>query len=88
MQYMREYLSTGNYVNRNFGQIFGLERATNNWLILSNIAFDCRFLIAVHVGLTSKSLSNGIKFHLNSEPLLKLTLRGLGYLDSHTSLNI
>ena len=46
------------------------------------------FSIVVHVGLTSKSLSNGIKLLLNSEPFLKITLRGLGYIDSHTSLNI
>ena len=46
------------------------------------------FSIVVHVGLTSKSLSNGIKLLLNSEPFPKITLRGLGYIDSHTSLNI
>ena len=46
------------------------------------------FFITVHIGLTEKYLSNGIKFLLNSEPLSKITLRGLGYLYSHTSLNI
>ena len=46
------------------------------------------FSIVVHVGLTSKSLSNGIKLLLNSEPFPKITLRSLGYIDSHTSLNI
>ena len=58
------------------------------WWILSKISFYCGFFIAVHVGLTEKYLINGIKFLLNSELLLKITLRGLWYLDSHTSLNI
>ena len=35
-----------------------------------------------------KYLSNRIKFILNSEPLSKITLRGPGYLESHTSSNI
>ena len=58
------------------------------WWVLSKIAFACGFLIAVNIGLTEKYLSNEMKFLLNSEPLSKITLRGLGYLESHTSLNI
>ena len=46
------------------------------------------FFIAVHVGLTEKLLRNGIIFLLNSEPLSKITLYVLGYLDSHNPLNI
>ena len=42
----------------------------------------------VLVGLIEKYLSNGMKFLLDSEPLLEITLRGLGYLDNYTSLNI
>ena len=44
--------------------------------------------MAVHFGLTAKSLSNGIKFLLNSEPLSKIILCGLGYPDIHNLLNI
>ena len=86
---IREDLSPqGNCVNGDVGQIFGLEHATNKLVnYLQDIIF-CGFFIAVHVSLTEKYLSNGIKFLLNSEPLSKFTLRGLGYLDSHTLLNI
>ena len=58
------------------------------WRILSKIAFDCCFFIVANVGLTEKYLSNGPQFLLNSDPLSEITLRGLGYLESHTSLNI
>ena len=56
--------------------------------IFSKITFACGFLIVAHVGFTEKYLSNGNKFLLNSEPLPKIYLRVLGYLDSHNSLNI
>ena len=58
------------------------------WWIISKIAFYCGFFIAVHVVLTEKYLGNRIKPLLSSEPLLKINLRILRYLDSHTSLNI
>ena len=58
------------------------------WWILSKIAFACIFFIVVHVNLTEKSLSNEMKILLSSEPLLKIILCILGYIDSHTSLNI
>ena len=78
----------GNCVKLDIGQIFGIDHATYNlvnslqygiflWIFYSGA---CRF--------DRKSLSNGIKFLLNSDPLSKIIFPGLGYLDSHTSLNI
>ena len=65
-----------------------LRMLPTTWWILSKIAFSCEFFIVVHVGFTGKYWINGIELLLNSEPLSKITLRSLGYLDSHTSLNI
>ena len=42
----------------------------------------------VHIGLIEKYLRNEMILLLNSYPLLKINLRGLGHPDSHTSLNI
>ena len=56
--------------------------------ILCKISFACWFFIAVSIRLIEEYLSNGIKFLLDSEPLSEITLRCLGYIDSHNSLNI
>ena len=65
-----------------------LSMLPTTWLIFSKIAFSCGFLIVVRVGLTENYLSNGMKFLLNSDSLSNITLRSLGYIESHTLSNI
>ena len=65
-----------------------LSMLPTTWLILSKTSFFYAYFIAVHVVLTEKSLSNGIKFFLNPDPSSKINFHSLGYLGSHTSLNI
>ena len=57
------------------------------WCIRSRIALACGFLIEVHIALTARSLSNGWKFFLNSDPLSYNTFCGRGYRDSQTWSN-
>ena len=54
----------------------------------SSTAFACGFSIVVGVGLILKSSSSGKKSFLNSLPLSYITLRGRGYLDNQTLLNM
>ena len=77
----------GNCVKRNIGQIIVLVNATDD---LVNYLLENIFLwifIWINVGLTEKSLRNGMKFLLNLDPLSKTAFCDLGYLDRHTSLN-
>ena len=66
--------------------IFSIVRDRNvrAWWTHSTGALLCGFLIVVHFRLITKSCHSWIKSFLNSEPLSKTTLEGLGYLDSHT----
>ena len=77
-----------NCVKHDIGHIFSLEHATDDLVNAIQDSICLWIFIAVHVSLKAKYLSNGINFLLNSEPLKKITLRGLGCLDSNTSLNI
>ena len=70
-----------------FARSLVLVMLPTTWWIIFKIAFACEFFIALHISLTEKYLRNGIKSLLNSEPLLEITLCGLGFLDSLTSLN-
>ena len=54
----------------------------------SSTAFACGFSIVVGVGLILNSSSKGKKSFLNSLPLSYITLRGRGYLDNQTLLNM
>ena len=74
--------------NVKLARSFLLRMIPTTWWILYKISFACGFLIVVNIGLKEEYLSNGMEFLLNSEPLSKITLRGLGYLESHTLLNI
>ena len=78
----------GNYVKRDVVHIFGIDNVTDDFVNFLQYIISCGFLIVVHVGFKAKYLSNGMKFLLNSEPLSMITLRGLEYIDIHTSLNI
>ena len=78
----------GNASNVTLARSLVLRMLPTTWWILSKISFACGFFMLVHVGLIEKYLINGIKFLFNSEPFSKITSHGLGYLDSHTSLNI
>ena len=78
----------GNCVKRDIEQIFGLEHATNDFVNSIQNSICLWVFIALHVGLSGKSLRNWIKLFLNSEPLLKIILCGLGYIDSHNPLNV
>ena len=49
--------------------------------------FDFGVSTVVQTGLRLKSFRSGMKPLLDSEPLSKTTLRGLGYWDSHMLLN-
>ena len=40
------------------------------------------------MGVMAKSFNKGLRYHLNSEPLAKMTLYGRGYLYSNVLLNI
>ena len=49
--------------------------------------FACGFSAVVQTGLISNSFKSGMKSLMTFEPLLKTTLLGLGYWDSHVLLN-
>ena len=86
---MRESCSTGQLrQTRHWPDIWtwACYRRLGKFSPIYNLPVD--FSIVVHIGLTLKYLRNGIKLLLNSEPFPNITVRGLGYIGSHTSLNI